>query len=172
MPNLLLALAALAAAPAPAAKSAALEPAAPAVIASAVGDCWRAVGASGVDRSRLSAAGWSVLADREDPGAPLDVLAKPGVVPLIMLVKAPEAKSLCSVLAKVASKADAGATLEAIQKNLQSDGTKAPASRAGEGIAFVSMPRVALVDRTDAAGGTDDQPALRIVVSYQIAEKK
>lgn len=152
---------------------AALDLSLPAEVAAAVGTCWRAVGASGVDRQRLTGEGWSLVEAPADPTtSTLDVFAKPGANHRILLVKESDPKPLCTVIARLSSLDDARSTLGDVQKTLQSFGTKVPASSLDDGIAFTSLPRIALVDLTDAAGGTQEHPALRVVVSYHIAEQK
>jgi hypothetical protein len=149
-----------------------LELSAPADIASAVGDCWQAVGAAGVDLTRLGSEGWSLVPETaKDAAGPLEAFAKQGANHLIMLAKAPETKRLCTVIARVSSKDDARSTLNAIQKTLQTFGTKAPAAPSEGGVMFISSPRYAQVDLTDAAGGTEEQPAMRIMVFYMPEQK-
>jgi hypothetical protein len=158
----------------PAGEAVALEFSSPAEVATAVGDCWQAVGANGVDRTTLGAFGWSLVAATETPSieeSPLLAFTKARANELIMLPRAPEGKSLCSVIARVKSLDEARATLNAIQKTLQASGTKVPATRDGDSVIFLAEPRYALVDLTDAAGGTKDQPGMRIVVSYHPEQK-
>ena len=151
---------------------AALSPAAPGDIASAVGDCWQAVRATDVDRVRLGEAGWSVVAGTQDSTqTPLEALVKEGAPHRILLTHAHDPQPFCTVIARLASRGDAGSALEAIQAKLKSLGTSAPASRSGDGIFFLSLPRFVQVDQTDAAGGTEQQPSLRIIVGYEMAEK-
>ena len=104
--------------------------------------------------------------------SPLEAFSKPGADHLIMLAKKPDAKSLCTVIARVSSQEDARATLAVIQKALKSVDPSVKAARAGEGIAFLSLPRLAQVDLMTGASGTKEQPGLRIVVGYQNPEKK
>jgi hypothetical protein len=174
LPDLILVLAALTAAQAHAAGPGALiKPTAPAGIASAVGDCWRAVGPNGVDRSALAAAGWSpALFTAEDKAAsPLEPFGKAGANHMIMLVKDP-AKPLCTVIARASSQDDARSALDAIKTTLQSVAAGVKLARSGDGVAFLSLPRLALVDEMTGASGTEEQPGLRIVVAYQDPEKK
>ena len=153
--------------------AAALLPSTPTDIAAAVGECWQAVSATGVDRTRLNDGGWILNAATADSKeSPLDAFEKPGANHRILLVHEHTPKPLCTVIARLSSRSDAGTTLEAIQSNLKSLGANAPASRSGDGIAFLSLPRFAQVDQTDAAGGTEQQPSLRIVVGYEVTEQK
>ena len=167
MPDLLfLAGLAVATAGSPSADSA-LKSAAPSAIASAVSDCLSATGASGVDRSRLAAAGWTSAGtvNGEDHAAPLEPFIKAGSDAIIML---PKAATSCAVIARLSSTDQGQPTLNAIQASLKLVDANVKAARSGESIGFLSLPRIALVD----ASGTKDQPGLRIVVGYQPAEKK
>ena len=175
LPELILLLAAAAAAQTEAATDGALiKPSASAAIASAVGDCWAAVGANGVDRTRLAGDGWSPVAatSGSTSESPLEAFSKPGAEHFIMLAKEPKAKSLCTVIARVSSREDARSTLGVIQKSLQSVDPGVKAARSGEGVAFLSLPRLAQIDLMTGASGTEEQPGLRIVVGYQNPEKK
>ena len=171
---LVLALVALTAAQvSPPEPQALMKPSPPVGIASAVGDCWGAVGANGVDRAKLAVAGWTpVLTDAADKGAsPLEPYAKAGEEPLIMLVK-DRSEALCTVIARVGSREDARTTVGEIDKKLKASDSAIKPMRDGEGVAFLSSPRAALVDLMTGASGTADQPGLRIVVGYKDSEKK
>jgi hypothetical protein len=169
LPDVLLLLAAAAASTAPGSGGAGL-PFSPATeIASAVGDCWHAVGANGVDRKQLGTSGWSLVAGTESASidqSPLLAFTKAGANGLVMLPRAPEGKSFCSVVARVTSLDEARATLDAIRSALQASDAKVRPARDGDSVFFVAEPKYALVDLTDAAGGTKEQPGMRIVVSY------
>ena len=153
-----------------AADDAALQPSAPADIASAVGDCWQAVIPAHVDRAHLGRGGWSEVAATSK--LTLQVFTKPGANHRIFLTHDPVAKDYCTVIARLSSKEDAGPTLKAVQQTLKSYGPNVTAERTEGGVAFVSSQRFAQIDATDAVGATEQQPALRIIVGYKMAEKK
>ena len=173
MPDLTLLLAALLVAQAPAGDPA-LRPSAPADIASAVGDCWRAAGAQGVDVRRLGGSGWSAVpVDSADPSAsPLDAYAKAGANHRIMVPRAADKRSVCAVIARLSSPSEGGAALTAIQRSLLAIEPKVRLMRADDGVVFLSEPYFALVDELDSDHVTKEQPGLRIVVGYKNAEKK
>lgn len=151
-----------------------LRPSAAADIASAVGDCWRAVGESGLDASRLAASGWSVAAEASGKpvGGPLEVYVKSGANHRIMVPRAIEAQSICAVIARVSSPPELGASLSAIQRSLRALDPTIKATRSGDGILFLSGPYFALVDELVSDYVTKDQPGMRITVAYKNAEKK
>jgi hypothetical protein len=169
----MLLLAALLVAQAPAGEPT-LKPSASGDIASAVGDCWRAVGEQGVDVRRLAGGGWSAVpVDTADPSPnPLDAYTKAGANHRIMVPRAADKRSVCAVIARVFSPSEGGATLTAIQKSLLVIEPKVRLMRAADGIVFVSEPYFALVDELDSDHVTKEQPGLRIVVGYRNAEKK
>ena len=152
---------------------ASLQPSQPLDIASAVGACWSAVSAAGVDKARLGESGWSLVAATADLSqSPLQVWIKQGANHRIMLTDDLRAADYCTVITRLSSKADAQQTLEAMHSALKSYDGKVIPERTEGGVAFVSLPRFAQVDTIDAVGATEDQPSLRIIVGYQIPEQK
>jgi len=151
-----------------------LRPSASAEVAAAVSDCWRAVGANGVDPRRLTASGWSVVRDAAGTTtqAPLDVYTKPGADDRIMLPRAPDAPPLCAVIARVSSPSQGPATLTAIERSLRAIDPNVRSMRDDQGLVFFSGPTFALIDELDSDYVTKEQPGLRITVGYKIAEKK
>jgi hypothetical protein len=175
LPNLPLLLAALVAAQAPAAQADPdFRPSLSVDVASAVGDCWRAVAASGVDYNLLAASGWSAVVDAGGKRleSPLDVYTKFGANHRIMIPRAPEAKSICAVIARVSTPSERGVALTAIQRSLLALDSNVKAVRSGDGILFLSGSHFALIDALDSDYVTKEQPGLRITVGYKIAEKK
>ncbi len=174
MPNLLLFLAALVAAPTPVEAEPALRPSAPIDVASAVGDCWRAVGKGGVDIDRLAAHGWSGImnADGKELEGPLAVYIKSSANHRIMLPRARAANSVCAVIARLSSVSEGRVTLTAIERSLRALDSNVRAAMVDKGILFSSGPHFALIDELDSDYVTKEQPGLRITVGYKIAEKK
>jgi len=149
-----------------------LDPSTPRDVASAVGDCWNAVSAAGVDKSRLGETGWSLVAATADlANSPLQVWIKKGANHRIMLTDDVRAADYCTVITRLSSKADAEKTLTAMHSTLKSYDAKVTPERTEGGVAFVSLPRFAQVDTFHGAGATEDQPSLRIIVGYQIPEQ-
>ena len=169
----MLLLAALFVAQAPASDPA-FRPSASVDVASAVGDCWRAVGSGSVDRNLLAKRGWSAVVETggEQAERPLDVYTKAGANHRIMIPRAAEAKSLCAVIARVSSRSEGGAAVTAIQRSLQTLDSNVRAMRADDSIVFVSGSYFALVDELDSDHVTKEQPGLRITVGYKNSEKK
>jgi hypothetical protein len=175
LPNLLFLIAALAAAQAPAAEAEpVLRPSASVDVASAVGDCWRAVGSGGVDYKLLSESGWSAVVDASGKRleTPLDIYIKSGANHRIMIPRAPEAKSICAVIARVSSPSERGPTVGAILKSLLALDSKVSAEPSDNDVLFLSGSHFALVDELDSDFVTKEQPGLRITVGFKIAEKK
>jgi len=149
-----------------------LKPSLPADIASAVGDCWKAVVPGAVDRALLARSGWSLVPETAAPGNPLLGYVKPGANHMIFLTNDPVASDYCTVIARLSSTADEIPSLEAMLQALKSLDPKIKPERVQNGIALVSLPRFAEVNPTEAAGATKEQPALRIIVGYHTAEPK
>ena len=75
---------------------------------------------------------------------------------------------MCSVIARVASPDDLGKAAGAIQKKLVALNPQVKATRDGDSLVFLALPKLAMADST----GSKDKPAIRIVVGYQNPEKK
>ena len=175
MADLLILLAALAAAQAPVAKAdPAFLPSTPVDIASAVGDCWRAVGPGGIDFKRLANSGGVAVVDANGQRlkTTLDTFLKSGANHRIMIPQAAEAKPLCAVIARISSPSERGATAGNIGQLLLAIDPGLTAAEAGQGVLFQSGPTFALVDDFEFDYVTKEQPGLRITVGYKIAEKK
>ena len=152
------------------AQSDALEPASANDIAGAVTDCWNAVGAKDVDRSQLAAAGWKVThSDPRDQSVakPLSLYERAGRREVIMIAEG-SSRPMCSVIARVASPEDLGKTAGTIQRSLIVVDPQVKATRDGNSLVFLALPKLAMADPT----GSKDKPGLRVVVSYQNPEKK
>ena len=171
MPDLTFLVAALLAAQAPQAEQSTLDPATPAETAAAVLDCWRAVGPESVNRTALTAAGWAAVPDPEKQ-APLTAHVKTGAEAMILLAKAKEAQNLCTVVSRVAAAGDEVAVLKAVHQALVGTAPGLRMVRDGESIVLEAAPRAAIVDRWTFGSGAQEKPGTRIMVAYQIAEKK
>jgi len=148
-----------------------LQPAAADDIAGAVIDCWNAVGEKAVDRRNLEAAGWQFAPGSDSQGkpvsTPLSLYARAGRQAAIMIAEG-SSTPMCSVIARVASPDDLGKAAGAIQKKLVALNPQVKATRDGESLVFLALPKLAMADST----GSKDKPAIRIVVGYQNPEKK
>jgi hypothetical protein len=147
-------------------------PASPDDIAAAVGDCWNAVSLGSVDRAQLEARGWTAGTPAARNGRPVvgvpSLHGKAGSNAIIMLVDAPELRSICTVIGVVASTEDIGKAAGAVQRTLLAVDPKVKAARSENSIVFLSLPRIAMLEPT----GTKDRPATRISVAYKAAESK
>jgi hypothetical protein len=168
---MLILLAALVAVHAPAVDAPAPDPSTPAETASAVLDCWRAVGPDSVDRKVLAAAGWTAVPVSPGEG-PLTPFIKAGANPLILLADAKEASMLCTVVTRVTAPAQQATVLSEVRKLLQGVAPDIKLVPEGETAVLVSLPRVALVDRWVLGNGANQKPGMRIIIDYKIAEKK
>ena len=148
-----------------------LQPAAADDIAGAVTDCWNAVGAKKVDRGSLEAAGWEFAPGSDAQGkpvkTPLLLYARAGRQAAIMIAEGARTP-MCSVIARVGTPEDLGKTAAAIQKKLLALDPQVKATRDGDSLVFLALPKLVMADST----GSKDKPALRIVVGYQDSEKK
>ena len=168
--NALLFLAAISLSVAASAQADALQPAAADDIAGAVTDCWNAVGAKDVNRGSLQVAGWKAAhSDAQDKSVakPLTLYGRAGRQSLIMVAER-ASQPMCSVIARVASPQDLGETAGTIQKALVALDPQVKATRDGNTLVFLALPKLAMADPT----GSKEKPGLRIVVGYQDSEKK
>ena len=149
--------------------SAELRPSPPNSIASAVADCWAAVGSRSVNQAVLQQRGWQPGTITNAQGAvatPLKPFSKAGSNVLVMLMGTAE-KPMCSVAARVENAAAVSLAAQAVQKTLVSADPQVATARSGKSIVFIALPRLATLEAT----GTRDKPAVRIVTGYS-AEKK
>ena len=168
---MLLSLAALVAAQALQADESVPDPSTPAETAAAVLDCWRAVAPVRVDRKVLAAAGWTAVNDSRNEG-PLTPHIKPGTNALILLTDVKEAENLCTVASAVPAAGDEVKVLQEVHRALLGIAPGVKMLRDGESIVLESEPRAAIVDRFGFGTGAGRKPGTRIMVAYQIAEKK
>ena len=89
-----------------------------------------------------------------------------------MVPRAPEAKSLCAVIARVSSPSERGPTVGAILQSLRAVDSKVRAEPSDNDVLFLSGSHFALVDELDSDHVTKEQPGLRITVGYNNSEKK
>ena len=145
------------------------QPSPPAAIASAVGDCWAAVGPGSVDQTVLRQRGWQ---PGKFTGAPAGVptslhpFGKSGAN-VILLVTASAGKPTCSVVSRVESAAAVSTAAQAVQQALVAADPEVKTARSGKSIVFLALPRIATLDAT----GTKDKPGVRIVAGYNAEQK-
>jgi hypothetical protein len=155
---------------APVGASAQLRPSAPEAVAEAVADCWAAVGAKEVDRAALTRAGWAA-GSITDPkggsvGTPLQLYGKAGSNVVLMLMRTAKTPA-CTVMSRVGSTADVSLVAQAVQRRLTAAEPQVKTTRSDGSIVFIALPKIAMLDAT----GTKAQPAVRISVGYQGAER-
>ena len=145
-----------------------LRPSTPDAIASAVADCWAAIGPKFVDQAVLQQRGWQAGTIRNAGAAAQAprIFGKNGSDALVMLMGTAD-KPMCSVPARVESIEAVSKAAQAVQKTLVAGDPQVITSRSGKSVVFLSLPRLATFDST----GTKDKPAVRIVAGYS-AEKK
>ena len=145
-----------------------LRPSTPDAIASAVADCWAAVGPKFVDQAVLQQRGWQAgtISNAGSAAQALKIFGKSGSDALVMLMGTAD-KPMCSVAARVESVEAVSKSAQAVQKTLVAGDPQVITSRSGKSVVFLSLPRLATFDST----GTKDKPAVRIVAGYS-AEKK
>ena len=171
MPDILLLLAALAAAQVPQAEESTLDPSTPGETAAAVLDCWRAIGPVSVDRTVLSAAGWNAVPVPKG-GGPLTGFTKSGTNAMVLLADAEVAENLCTVVSRVSAAGQEVTVLRQVRQALLGVAPGIKTLRDGESIVLESEPRAAIVDRWTFGKGANQKPGTRIIVAYKIAEKK
>ncbi len=146
-----------------------LRPSTPDAIASAVADCWAAIGPKFVDQAVLQQRGWRAGTISNAGGSAAQapkIFGKNGSDALVMLMGTAD-KPMCSVAARVESIEAVSKAAQAVQKTLVAGDPQVITSRSGKSVVFLSLPRLATFDST----GTKDKPAVRIVAGYN-AEKK
>lgn len=155
----------------PMSASAQLKPNKPETVADAVADCWAAVGAKAVDKTVLARSGWKAGSITDQQGgqvnSPLQVYGKAGADVVIMLMHTGNSPA-CSIVSRLSSASDVSLAAQAVQRRLTAADPQVKTARSGRSIVFLSLPKIALLDAT----GTKVQPAVRIVVSFQVPEKK
>ena len=155
-----------------AAPGAGLPPASPDDIAAAVGDCWKAVGPSTVDRAQLEVLDWKAGTPAARNGSPVvgapTLYGKAGSNVIIMLGNKPEARAICTVMGAVKSQQEIGKAAGSVRRALLALDPRVKTSLVESGIAYLSLPRIAMLEPT----GTKGKPATRISVAYQASESK
>ena len=148
-----------------------LKPGKPEAVADAVADCWAAVGAKGVDKVVLGQRGWQAGSISDPQGGrvdtPLQVYGKSGSNVMLMLMSVADSPA-CSVVSRVNAPEDVSLAAQTVQRRLTAADAQVKTARSGRSVVFLSLPKIAMLDST----GTKAQPGVRIVVSFQVPEKK